>query len=65
MEGKLGNSDLKNLIPKKFGSNSGIVIGPGLGIDAAAIDPQIAMGKALKYYNSNESNWYYFLKSSF
>lgn len=66
MEGKLGNSDLKDLIPKKFGANSGIVIGPGLGIDAAAIDFEIAVGKALKYYNlEKDSKWYFTFISIF
>ena len=60
MEGKLSIEQLRMSLPEfSKQSNSSIIVGPGIGIDAAAIDINKAQAKARQYYEVKDNiEWY-------
>jgi len=54
-EGKLPFEILEQLLHKQGYSNPGIILGPGLGLDAAVIDFEQASTRACEFYQSSSS----------
>jgi hypothetical protein len=58
-EGKLSVDQLRAALPQlNFRKSSGVLVGPGIGVDAAAIDVELAQHKARDFYQvSPETKW--------